>query len=111
MIDWKLETRNWKLAALAVAQQPLGDTGGGFTYQNLRNLVYGILGYALLLGEIAAVGFIVYYGMRMAISRDNAEAFKNAKFGLIKACIGAAIIFGAYVIINSIRAAVQGIGS
>lgn len=97
------------LFAVTVAQQPLGDTGGGFTYDNLRNLVYGILGYALIFGEIAAIVFIVYYGARMATARDNAEVFKSAKAGLIKACIGAAIIFGAYLIVNSIRAVVRGI--
>lgn len=71
--------------------------------------VVAVLNYlvesALLLAGFLAVGAIVWYGLRMATAGGDATAFSKAKSYLIKACIGALIIFGVYTIINSIGGA------
>ena len=96
---------------LLLAQaKPLGETGD-ITYDRLVDLAYAIVKVLLQLGEIAAVGFIVYYGLRMVLSKGDPAKFTAARKGLLLALLGGVIVFGAYVLVDSIQAGVKGIGS
>lgn len=94
---------------LLLAAAPLGKTGG-ITYDRLVNVLNYLVTNALILGGLIAVAMIVYYGFRMAISRDNASAFTAARDHLVQACIGAALIFGVYTIIATLYGLTHSIG-
>lgn len=82
---------------------PLGDTGGSFTYERLIEILNYLVMNALMLGEALAWGAIVFYGVQMTLARAEPKKFTDAKNALIKACIGAALIFGVYVIIATVQ--------
>jgi len=90
---------------LLLAATPLGNTGSEFTFDRLVNILWYLVENALLLGGFLAVGAIVYYGTRMALARANAAEFSANKDALIKAVIGALMIFGVYTIINTVQGA------
>lgn len=81
-------------------------TSSEFTYDRLVDIVYYLLKNAIIFGELLATAMIIYYGLRMAMSRGDAGAFSAAKDSLLKVLIGATIIFGVWVIIETIRNAV-----
>lgn len=87
----------------------MGGTGE-FTYDRLVAILNYLVTNALLLGGFIAVGAIVYYGLRMTLSKGEPTKFNEAKGMLIKACIGAAIIFGVYTIIATVQGAARSIG-
>lgn len=93
------------------AQEPLGDVGSDFTYQKLVRIAERLVDYLLQLAELAAVGFIVYYGLRMVMSRGDPGQYAAAKKGLGLAILGAVVIFGVYTIIQTVRGGVQSIGN
>ena len=82
----------------------------GLTYEGLMNTVYSLLATILQMADLAAVAAIVWFGVRMALSRGDPAKFNEAKKGLIYACIGAVIIFGVYTILATVRGAVGSIG-
>ena len=96
------------IAPLAHAQEVLGNTDtGGWTFQRLKDTANYLVDWALRVLSVVAFGAIIWYGIKMTISRGDAAAFTAAKDGLIKACIGAAVIFGVYTIIATVQNAVQ----
>jgi cell division protein FtsW (lipid II flippase) len=100
-----------QLAATLVTVLPSpGASPGGFTYQRLVTIAWELVRILLLLGEAIAVGFIVFYGIRMVTARGNPEAFSEAKRNLIWAAVGVAVMFGAYTIVVSLRSAVETLG-
>ncbi|HXK36219.1 MAG TPA: hypothetical protein VJ553_01415 [Candidatus Paceibacterota bacterium] len=102
--------RMWATAPLMLAQAtPLGETGG-ISYNRLIAIVYALVKILLQVGEFAAVGFIVWYGLRMVMSKGDSTKFSAARKGLLLALLGAVIIFGAYVIVDSVQGAVESIG-
>lgn len=79
----------------------------GFTYDRLVDLLNYLMRNALLLGGFLATGAIVFYGFQMVMAKDDAGKFSTSKGNLIKAAIGALLIFGAYTIIWTVRGAAQ----
>lgn len=88
-----------------LAEIPLGKTNSDFTYDRLVGVLNYLVENALLLGGFIAVAAIVYYGMQMSLARSEPKKFLEAKESLIKAVIGAALIFGVYTVINTIQGA------
>lgn len=86
------------------------DDTGGLTYDGVVKSLNYVVTNVLLLAGFIIVGAIVYYGLRMSMARDKPEKFNEAKGMLIKAAIGAAIIFGVYTIIATVQGAAQTIG-
>jgi hypothetical protein len=76
-----------------------------FTYDRLVTLLTTLAGYALMLGGLVAIAAVVFYGLMMVVSRGDAAKFTTAKNNLIKAAIGALLIFGVYTVINTIEGA------
>jgi hypothetical protein len=64
---------------------------------------------AFLLGEVIAWGAVIFYGFKMATARTDPKKFNEAKDSLLKALIGAAMIFGAYTVIYTIMRLAAGI--
>ena len=87
----------------------MGNTGG-LSYDGVVASLNYVVSNALLLAGFITVGAIVYYGFRMTMSKGDPTKFNEAKGWLIKACIGAAIIFGVYTIIATVQGAAQSIG-
>lgn len=88
---------------LLFSSVPLGNTNSDFTYDRLVGILNYLVENALLLGGLIAVGAIVYYGMRMSMARSEPKNYLEAKESLIKAVIGAALIFGVYTVINTVQ--------
>jgi TRAP-type C4-dicarboxylate transport system permease small subunit len=100
------------LPQVALAQQPLGNTGNtDFTYARLVRIVVALVNIILQICELAAVGFIVWYGLRMVMSKGDPAKFSEAKKGLGLAIVGALVIFGVYTIIATVQGGVQGLGN
>ncbi len=76
-----------------------------FTYDRLVGILERLAGYALMLGGLVAIAAVVFYGLMMVVSRGDATKFTAAKNNLIKAAIGALLVFGAYTVINTIEGA------
>ncbi len=91
---------------LAAIETTVPTAGGEFTYDRLVDIVYYLIKNAIIFGELLATAMIIYYGLRMAMSRGDAGAFSAAKDSLFKVLIGATIIFGVWVIVETIRNAV-----
>lgn len=87
----------------------MGETGG-ISYDGVVASLNYVVENVLLIGGFIAVGAIVYYGLLMTLSKGDPAKFTAAKGMLIKACIGAAIIFGVYTIIATVRGAARSIG-
>jgi len=94
-----------KTPLIAAAGAPLGNTGGGFSYDQLVRSLNYLMSNVLLLGEFLAVAAIVYYGLQMSWAKADPRKFNEAKANLIKACIGAVIILGVWTIIQTVQGA------
>lgn len=77
----------------------------GFTYDKLVTMLNYLMKNALLLAGVLAGGAVVFYGFQMVISKGDPAKFISAKNNLIKAAIGAVIIFGVYTIIATVQGA------
>ena len=97
--------------AVAFAGQPLGNTGSDFTYERLVTIVTELVNIFLRIAAVVAAGFIVWYGVRMVLSRGEPGKFSEARKGLLWAMLGAAVIFGVYTIIATVQKAVQSVGN
>jgi hypothetical protein len=97
--------------AEAGTPQPLGNTGGGFTYDKLIKVANNLVQFILRVAGFVVVGVIVYYGIRMVIAGNDAAKYAAARKGLNWALIGALVIFGVYTIIATIQGAVESLGS
>lgn len=86
--------------AAAHAAPPIQGTP--IEVQDVENLIEGIANFLLTIGGIIAVGYMVYGGIKMATSGGNDTGFGEGKKILTNAIIGAVVIFGVGVIINTI---------
>ena len=59
--------------------------------------------FALNAAALVLVGFAGYYAIRIATAGSNATQVSEGKRGLVYSLIGALVIFGVGVIINSVR--------
>ncbi len=96
---------------LATGSIPLGNTGDRFTYDQLVKILKYLASYALLFGGIVAMGAVVFYGFQMVMSKGDPGKFNEAKGSLIKAAIGAALIFGVFTIIATLQGAASSLNN
>lgn len=81
-----------------------------YTYDGLMNVVNNLVSFLIRMAGLAVVATIVWYGIRMVTAGGDGAKFQEAKKGLTWALVGAAVIFGVWTIILSIRAFVGSIG-
>lgn len=84
---------------------PLGNTNSDFTYDRLVGIVRYLASTALILGGVLAMGAVVFYGFQMVMSKGDPTKVKSSRDNLIKAAIGAALIFGVFTVIKTIEGA------
>lgn len=70
--------------------------------KDVENLIEDIANFLLTVAGIVAVGFMVYGGLQMVISKGDSTKFKDGQKTLTNAIIGAVVIFAVGVIINTI---------
>lgn len=76
--------------------------GKAITITDITTTVKSVVQLLITLAAIAAVAAIVYGGLIMASSAGNDTKFKKGKDIIRNAIIGAVVIFGVGVIINTI---------
>jgi prepilin signal peptidase PulO-like enzyme (type II secretory pathway) len=76
--------------------------GKAITISDVQLLIKDIANFVITISGVIVACFIVYAGIRMVISRGDEKQFGAAKKMLYNALIGAAVIFGVGVIINTI---------
>jgi hypothetical protein len=90
--------------ALAYAADSIPTPGEGkaIGLSDIRTLIEGVLNFLIYFASIAMTGFIIVAGLRMVMSRGDAAKFGDAKKMLYNALIGAAVILGVGLILNTI---------
>lgn len=99
------------LAVLLVTAAPAHAQEADFTYQRLVTVAGELVKFALRILGFIGVILIVWYGLRMVISRGDATKFSEARKGLLYALGGLVIVFGVWTIIATVQRAVQSVGN
>lgn len=103
-----LTTLTFLAPAAAFAQGiPIPTSGQTLTLSKIVQLVNDVVNVFVTIAGLAVVGFIVYAGFRMVTSRGNDTEFGAAKKMLYNAVIGAVVIFGVAIIVNTIASFAQ----
>jgi len=74
------------------------------TLQSIVDLLGRVIDVFWVAATLIVIGFIVWAGVRMVMSRGNDTEFAAAKSALIKAIIGGLVIFGVGIIVNTLAA-------
>lgn len=78
-----------------------------FKSNNVKDLLTTIVNDILIpIGSVIATVMVIYAGFLFVTARGNATQIETAKKALLYAVIGAAILLGAWVIINAIDATI-----
>lgn len=81
-----------------------------YSYNGLMNIVNTLVSFLIRMAGLAVVATLIWYGIRMATAGGDSAKFTEAKKGFTWALVGAAVIFGVWTIILSIKAFVGSIG-
>lgn len=88
------------LAALSNPSPTL--TGQAITLNEIENLISGLARFLIVISVVVAVIFIIYGGIRWIMARDNDEAAGKAKTMILNGIIGALVILGVGVILQTL---------
>ena len=91
------------LVGVAHAATPAPIEGTALNVGDVVGFVEKIANYLLIVAGLLVVIYIVYGAIKMITSRGDSTAFGEGKKIVINALIGAAVIFGVGVIVNTIR--------
>ena len=72
------------------------------TIQKVASIITGFACWATRIIIPVIVIFLIYYGLRMILSRGDPTKFNDAKKGLFYAILGIIVIFGTYTIIATV---------
>lgn len=78
------------------------DRSGIIKEDNLRTVIVNWTSFFLQYYMVVAVGLLIYFGVRLILSRGAEEERKKLIQALINLAIGTLIIFLSYVIVNQI---------
>ena len=84
-----------QLGGITLTPQDIGVPGVG-----LGTTISLIINILLYIAGVAAVGFIIFGGMRYILSQGNQQAVEDAKNTILYAVVGLIITILAYAIIN-----------
>ncbi len=88
------------LAALPKYDIPVeGDSVG---LSDIGLLIADVADFIITAAGLIIVGYIVYAGLKMVMAREDPKKFADGKQMLIHAAIGAVVVFGVGVIVNTI---------
>lgn len=88
--------------ALAITPVPVPIEGKKIGLSTLETLVEDIADTIIYIAGFIVVGYIVLAGFKMVSSRGNEAEFKKGKDMLRNAIIGALVVFGVGLIVNTI---------
>lgn len=88
--------------ALAISPVPVPIEGKKIGLSTLETLVEDIADTIIYIAGFIVVGYIVLAGFKMVSSRGNEAEFKKGKDMLRNAIIGALVVFGVGLIVNTI---------
>ena len=89
------------LPQLVLAQNPCG--GGGVTTGGLGKCITQIYKWSLGAAAILALLMVVLGGYKVMTAGGNAEQATSGKDYVLSALVGLALLFGAYLILNTIN--------
>jgi prepilin signal peptidase PulO-like enzyme (type II secretory pathway) len=91
------------LAALPLAVFAAPVSGGtAIEITDVERLVEEVVQFFITIAALAVVGYLIYGGMKIAMAQGNDAEVKKGKDIVKNAVIGAAVIFGVGVIVNTI---------
>jgi len=76
----------------------------GLTTDTFERLLDSIASWLLGIGAVVVAIFLIWGGLTYVFAGGNAEKAEAAKTRIVNALIGAAVVFGAWLIINTISA-------
>jgi hypothetical protein len=82
-----------------------------FTYQRLITIANELVKIALRIVGVIGVIMVVWFGLRMVMSRGDATKYGEARKGLLWSLVGLLVIFGVWTIIATIQGAVRSVGN
>ncbi|MDO8495606.1 MAG: hypothetical protein Q7S32_03785 [bacterium] len=89
--------------AMAALTNPTATlTGKAITLTEIEDLITGAGRFLITISIIVAVIFIIYGGIRWITARDNDDAVASAKKIIMNGIIGAIIILGVGVILQTL---------
>lgn len=91
---------------LALAVPAINQTGA-ITLDEIERLIKGIAQFLIVVAVIIAVIFIIYGGIRWIMAREDETAVTNAKAIVKNGIIGALIVLGVGVILQSLAGIVS----
>lgn len=107
----------WKIAAIFFALPIAASavTGGGLFESPLKEktiegLISSITKIAVQVGGSVAVLFIIYSGFKFVTARGNPKELESAKQTFYWTMIGTAVLLGAWVLAEAIKATIEGLG-
>jgi len=78
------------------------DQGTPVTLNSLETFISSAVGVFFRLAAVAVVGALAYAGFLMVTAGNNTQRFEQGKKMLQQVVIGAAVIFGIGIIVNTI---------
>jgi len=84
------------------------DSNGDLDAEGVIRIFERLAQFAIVVGMALMVIYIVISGMKMATAGGDVTKFQEAKKSLFWGLIGALVIMGVYVIINTIKSFVLG---
>lgn len=88
--------------ALNEPTPPIGSEGSGIDLAEIQSLIERIAQFLILVGVIVAVIFIIWGGITWMAAGGNDENVEKAKSRIKNGVIGAAIVLGVGVILQTV---------
>jgi len=95
------------LAALDPFPAPVGS-GTAWTITRIEDLIERIGNFAIFIGIIIAVIFIIWGGIKYMTARGDPKAAEEARTAILNGIIGAAVVLGVGVILRTAAALITG---
>src|SRR3989344_7378983 len=113
-MDKKIKIARWVVAAamrtmpfatfaVTIVPPDVTTTGNAITLQEVENIITRVANFLMVIAIIIAVIFIIWGGIKYMTSRGDAKAAGEAKGIIINGIIGAAVVLGVGVILNTVR--------
>ncbi|HEY4506802.1 MAG TPA: hypothetical protein VJH71_01385 [Candidatus Paceibacterota bacterium] len=113
-MDKKIKIARWVVAAamltmpfatfaVTIVPPDVTTTGNPITLQDVENIITRVANFLMVIAIIIAVIFIIWGGIKYMTSRGDAKAAGEAKGIIINGIIGAAVVLGVGVILNTVR--------
>ena len=92
------------LAAVQITPPDVTTTGTPITLVEIENIISRIANFLIVISVIIAVIFIIWGGVKYMVSRGDEKAATEAKSIIFNGIIGAAVVLGVGVILNTVKA-------